>query len=72
MSEDTFNVFWWDTDGRQYDELSGVDPKQAVDAAKRLADGPASILGFVQRIIITDSGDCCNFEWIKERGVMFK
>jgi hypothetical protein len=71
-ADERFNVFWWDTDGAQYNELSSVGAEQAVSAAKRMADGPASALGFVQRIIITDSGDCCNFEWIKGKGVTLK
>ena len=72
MIDDTFNVFWWDSQGNQYSELSSVSAEQAVNAAKRLADGPVSLLGIVERIIITDSGDCCNFEWIKGKGVTFK
>ena len=68
---DLFNVFWWDRDGGQHKELSNVEVMPAMQACKRLTQGPASVLGIVERVIITDTGDCCVFEWIKDIGVTF-
>ena len=66
-----FNVWWWDKDGGQHKELTSVEAKHAMQAVKRLTTGPASVLGIVERVIITDNGDCINFEWTKAAGVTF-
>jgi len=70
MSE-LFNVFWWDRDGGQHKELSFVEAMPAMKACARLTQGPASVLGIVDRVIITDSSDCTCFEWIKGKGITF-
>jgi len=66
---DEFSVYWWDRDGGQHEELRFVGELDAVKASHRLACGPHSVLGFVDRVIITDGGDCICFEWKKELGV---
>jgi hypothetical protein len=66
-----FNVYWWDRDGGQHEELRGVDAERAVLAAKRLCAGPAATLGVVARVIVTDGDDFCNFEWRRGEGVIF-
>jgi hypothetical protein len=60
---DEFSVFWWDAEGKQHDELRFVGAARAVKAMQRLTTGPAARFGMVKRVIITDGGDCCNFEW---------
>lgn len=69
---DEFSVYWWDRDGGQHQELRCVDARTAVERAHHLATGPASMLGIVERVIITDGGDFTNFEWKKSEGVTFK
>jgi hypothetical protein len=71
MNEKEFSVYWTDPDGNVQEELRWVDAKTAVDRAHHLAKGPASLLGIVQRVIITDGGDCCVFEWLRGVGVTF-
>jgi hypothetical protein len=66
-----FSVYWWDDKGNQHEELRFVSDRNAVNAAHRLCKGPASILGLVKRVIITDGGDYTNFEWTKEKGIIF-
>jgi len=68
---DEFSVFWWDKDGGQHRELSFVEAEPAMRAVKRLTSGPAFMLGIVKRIVVTDGGDCCVFEWIKDVGITF-
>ena len=70
MSEE-FSVIWWDADGGQHDELRFVDGEKAVSACHRLTHGPAAMLGIVDRVIITDGGDCTCFEWKKELGLVW-
>lgn len=70
MSEE-FSVYWTDVDGHQHTELRFVDGEKAVSACHRLTHGPAAMLGIVERVIITDGGDCCCFEWNKEHGLIW-
>lgn len=67
-----FSVLWWDAQDNQHEELRFVDAEKAVMAAKRLCEGPASMLGIVRRVIITDGGDFINFEWIYGKGITYK
>ncbi len=66
-----FSVFWWDDHGTQYEELRFVAAEAAVKRAHTLTHGPASLLGVVRRVIITDGGDCTNFEWKYGEGVTY-
>ena len=66
-----FSVFWWDRDGGQHRELSFVEVLPAMKACKRLTQGPAAMMGIVERVIITDGGDFTCFEWIKDVGITF-
>jgi hypothetical protein len=62
-----FSVYVWPTspDGQYYRAKANVGPRAAVQAARRLtAHAPA-------RIMITDGGDCCCFEWERGKGVIF-
>jgi hypothetical protein len=72
MSNGEFSVYWWDPDGNYHKELKHVSAEDALQRSKELANGPASVaLGVIERIIITDGGDCTCFEWIKGKGVVF-
>lgn len=48
-----------------------VDAEEAVDAAKHYTSNVAAKLGIVRRVIITDGGDCTNFEWKFGVGVTY-
>jgi hypothetical protein len=66
-----FNLYWWDPQGNQHEELRFVDAKRAVERAASLSRGPAAQIGMVKRIIITDGGDYTTFEWKKDHGVTY-
>lgn len=66
-----FSVYWWTPEGDQIEERRFVLAQDAVRAARRLSTGPAAVLGMVARVIITDGGDCCCFEWKHGEGVVF-
>lgn len=66
-----FSVWWWDADGVLHEELRFVDAKTAVNRCYALTKEPASVLGIIQRVIITDGGDFTNFEWKHGEGVIF-
>jgi hypothetical protein len=71
MSEKEFSLYWWDAHDGQHEELRFVDAETAVKRSFSLANGPAAKLGMVKKIMITDGGDCCVFEWNNELGVVW-
>ncbi len=66
-----FSLYWWDADEGQHEELRFVPPERAVMRAQTLIQGPAALIGIVQRVIITDGGDFTNFEWKHGEGVIY-
>lgn len=66
-----FTLYWWDRDGGQHRELVLVSAQRAAERAFSLANGPASKLGIISRIMITDCGDSCVFEWTHDAGIIF-
>ncbi len=48
-----------------------VSAKQSVDEAQKVIVGPDAKSGKVKRVIITDGGDCTNFEWEYGKGITF-
>ncbi len=71
MSENEFSVWWWDAEGYHHPELRWVDAKTAVERAKSMTERPAALMGVIKRVIITDGGDFCVFEWKAGEGVVF-
>jgi len=69
MSATEFSVWWWDELGLSYRDASFVEAEAAVRAAKAITDLPTARAGMVQRVIITDGGDCTVFEWRHGAGV---
>ena len=69
LSAPEFSCYWWDKDGGQHEELRFLPFRKCMLAAKRLAHGPASALGIVIRIIVTDGGDEIVFEWKPKEGM---
>ena len=50
---------------------SFVDAEEAVTAARHYTDNVAAKMGITKRVIITDGGDHCVFEWLAGQGVVF-
>jgi hypothetical protein len=48
-----------------------VSAEEAVNAAKHYTSSVGVQLGIVKRVIITDGGDCINFEWIAGKGIVY-
>lgn len=61
-----FNVWWWDEKGSRYCECEKVNARVAMRITEGLSKGQ-----IVKRIIITDRFDEVNFEWDRDRGVVF-
>lgn len=61
--EELFNVVQEFIDGSYEYVRRNVPAQEAVEAAKHYCTSVAAQQGFTRRVIITDDGDCCNFEW---------
>jgi hypothetical protein len=72
MPDETFSVYQFFCDGSYEYVRRGVGPEEAVKTALALCHSVGARVGTTERVIITDSGDCCNFEWRYGEGVTFK
>lgn len=70
-SEGEFSVWIFFPDGYHVDEARWIDEESAVRLAKEITMRPAVKLGIIDRVIITDGGDCIAFEWNPREGVIF-
>lgn len=66
-----FSVCWWNPDGNYYYEKQFCGCEEAVNTAMSLIRRPAAKLGIIRRVIITDGGDCCNWEWKHGEGIVY-
>ena len=48
-----------------------VGAEEAVQAARHYTDNVAAKMGITKRVIITDGGDHCVFEWLAGKGVVY-
>lgn len=71
MSEGEFSVCQFMNDGSYEYVARFVGAEEAVKTAKSWTERPAALMGIIQRVIITDGGDCTVFEWKKGLGVVW-
>lgn len=69
--EKEFSVCQFFADGTYEYVRRFVGAEEAVMAAKHYTNNVAVRMGLVKRVIITDGGDCCVFEWKAGEGVVF-
>jgi hypothetical protein len=48
-----------------------VSPEEAMKAAIHYTTNVAARLGITEKVMITDGGDCCVWEWKKGEGVVW-
>lgn len=70
-SSEKFDVWQFIRDGNRERVASFVSLENAVTVASHYAHCSAAILKVIERIIITDSGDCIVFEWVNGLGVIY-
>lgn len=71
MSNGEFNVVQFFEDGSHEYVRRFVGAEEAVKTARIYTRNPAAMVGITRRVIITDGGDCTNFEWRYGEGVVF-
>lgn len=68
---DLFNVVQFFSDETYEEVHRNVPAEEAVKSARNLTRSVGGQIGTTQRVIITDGGDCVNFEWRFGEGVVF-
>lgn len=68
MTEELFSVYQFFDDGSYEKVREYVPGLQAVEAFKHYTTSVGARCGIVVRVIVTDSGDCTNLEWLRDRG----
>lgn len=66
-----FSVHQFFPDGSSECLRQFVGPEEAVLTARDYTRRPAALIGIIARVIITDGGDNCVFEWRYGEGVVF-
>lgn len=66
-----FSVCQFFVDGTHEYVRRYVEAKEAVAAFAHYTDNPASRIGLVRRVIITDGGDCIGMEWQYGKGIVW-
>lgn len=66
-----FSVYQFFTGGGTEAVTRFVSAEHAVAVAQQLCSSVGAKLGTTERVIITDGGDCTNFEWEFGKGITF-
>lgn len=71
MSIGEYNVCQFFVDESYEYVVRNVGPEEAIQTAIQLCRSVGAKLGTTKRVIITDGGDHCNWEWIHGQGIVF-
>ena len=71
MTDELFSVCQFFPDGSYEYVRRYVSVEEAARAFKFYTTNVASKIGITRRVIITDGGDCVNFEWTAGKGITF-
>jgi hypothetical protein len=66
-----FSVYQYFPDDSYEAVVRFVEAQKAIQVAKQCCTSVGAKIGTTRRVIITDGGDCINFEWIFEKGIVF-
>ena len=71
MTEELFNTVQFFPDGSHEYIARAVPIAQAMEKACSYIARPAAKIGIIQRVIVTDAGDRCCFEWRFMKGITY-
>jgi hypothetical protein len=71
MSDEEFSVWLFARDGTHFAEQRWINAEAACTLARDVTLRPAVQAGLITKVIITDGGDHCVFEWKHGEGVTF-
>jgi hypothetical protein len=66
-----FSVAQFFEDGSYEYVRRWIGAEEAVKVAKHYTESIAARLGVVEKVVITDGGDCTNFMWERGKGITF-
>jgi hypothetical protein len=66
-----YSVCQFFPDGQYEYTRRWVSVEEAVEAFQHYTTCVAARIGATQRVIITDGGDCTNFEWVQGKGIVY-
>jgi hypothetical protein len=66
-----FSVVQFFEDGTYEYVRRFVSAEEAMTAVKHYTTSVGVKMGLVKRVIITDGGDCCCFDWYADKGIVF-
>jgi hypothetical protein len=70
-TEGEYSVCQFFTDDQYEYVRRWVSIEEAVEAAHHYTTCVAARVGVTKRVIITDGGDCTNFEWVQGKGIVY-
>jgi hypothetical protein len=68
---DEFSVYQFFPDESYECVCRFVGPAEAVETARACCTSVGARIGTTRRVIITDGGDCINFEWQFGKGITY-
>lgn len=68
---DKFSVCQFFVDGNYEYVRRYVGAEEAVKAFQHYTNSVAVKMGVIDRVILTDGGDCVNMEWVKGKGITY-
>lgn len=71
MAENEFSVYQFFPDGTNECVKRFVGGREAMETAKSYITRPAAMMGIITKVMVTDGGDHCNFEWEFGKGIVF-
>ena len=71
MDSKEFSVVQFFKDGKYEYVCRWVSIDDAVKAVKHFTTSVAVQMGMVERVIVTDGGDCICLEWVHGQGIVF-
>lgn len=66
-----YSVYQFFAEGNYEEVLRFVDDRTSLERAKALIESVGGRIGTTRRVIVTDGGDCINFEWKFGEGIVW-
>lgn len=71
LGDGVFSVYQFFQNGSYERVRRHVPAEEAVQAAKHFCTSVGAQVGTTVRVMITDGGDCCVFEWHRDKGIVW-
>ena len=69
--ENEFSVTQFFENGSYEKIVEFVSVEKAMEVFRNYTTNVAAMMGYVERVILTDGGDCINLEWQVDKGITY-